>query len=526
MKLKLSLLLFLNTLATTFLLAQKRPNVIIIYSDQHNAQTMGFMGHPDVITPNFDALAKSGVAFKRAYCPDAICVPSRNSLMSGLYPRTLGCLDNGNGGKAMDEAISMASVFKSKGYKTFAFGKRHTAKSIDKGWDVKKSHIASESPNANYVTWIAQQGYAKEFAKDWASEFGEGPKGGEFSSTKIAAADMGTRLSALPEDKTMEAYTTQETINIIKQQAKSGEPFFCWSTFYRPHQPYNPQPRFLKMYNTTAWGNGTKVGDAIKMPFSLREPADQLPPMLANLRKSKTGIWCLGKAAEDEQLYRDYIGGYYALVSEVDEQVGEILKALKENGLDENTIIVYTSDHGDFVGAHGMVEKAALGHNVYEETLQVPLIFSWKNHINANNNNTNNLVGTVDIFPTLLDLAGIQMPDTKWPLQGLSLAPTLLKNKPVKRNYIVSENWSQTTIITDKYKLGLMIDPTSLAKNRDFRAFGDMLFVRNDDPFELKNQINSPDYTDVTKLLKSYYKDFTRKISDSGKEELINKAAK
>jgi len=71
-----------------------------------------------------------------------------------------------------------------------------------------------------------------------------------------------------------------------------------------------------------------------------------------------------------------------------------------------------------------------------------------------------------------------------------------------------------------------MIDPTSLAKNRDFRAFGDMLFVRNDDPFELKNQINSPDYTDVTKLLKSYYKDFTRKISDSGKEEVINKAAK
>lgn len=508
------------------MMAQKKPNVIIIYSDQHNAKTMGFMGHPDVKTPNFDKLAKGGVAFTRAYCPDAICAPSRNSLMSGLYPRTIGVLSNGESTTVLNEVISLASVFKINGYSTYAFGKRHTVKNIDEGWDVKKSHLANESPNDNYVKWVGEQGYAKEFAQDWATEFGVGPKGGEFSNSKIPTAPMGTRPSALPDDKTMEAYTAQETIKMINEQAKSDKPFFCWATFYRPHQPYNPQPRFLDMYDNTSWGNGTKNGSNIEMPASLREPADHLPPFLASQRKSKTGIWCLGKAAEDEQLYRDYIGAYYALVSDVDYQVGEILKALKENGLEENTIIVYTSDHGDFVGGHGMIEKAALGHNVYEETLQVPLMFSWKNHIAGGVLNDRDLVSTVDVFPTLLSLTGIEMPKAKWPLQGISLTPTLLKNNPVKRDYLVSENWSQASVITKDYKLGIMLDPTSVAKERDYRAFGDMLFDRNKDPHEVENEIKNADYFNIAQKLRKYYDAFQLKISDEGKNELIKKSEK
>ncbi|HET8828811.1 MAG TPA: sulfatase-like hydrolase/transferase, partial [Pelobium sp.] len=251
-------------------MAQKKPNILIIYSDQHNAKTMGFMGHPDVRTPNFDKLAKSGVAFTRAYCPDAICAPSRNSFMSGLYPRTLGILNNGENTSVLNEVVSMATVFKMNGYKTYTFGKRHTVKNIDEGWDVKKSHLAFESPENNYVKWIAEQGYAKEFAQDWATEFGVGPQSGEYQKVKIPSAPMGTRVSALPDDKTMEAYTAQETIKMIEEQSKIDQPFFCWATFYRPHQPYNPQPRFMSMYDISSWGEGTKYGSSIKMPVSLR----------------------------------------------------------------------------------------------------------------------------------------------------------------------------------------------------------------------------------------------------------------
>lgn len=502
-----------------------RPNIIIIYSDQHNAKTMGYMGHADVITPNFDALAKSGVAFKRAYCPDAICAPSRNSLISGLYPRTLGCLDNPDRSSVMDEAISMATVFKNNGYKTYAFGKRHTYKGIDEGWDVKKSHLYVESPDENYVKWVAEQGYAEAFAKDWATEFGKGPVGSDQKDETLPRGDMGTRTSSLPANMTMEAYTARETINMIKGQAKADKPFFCWATFYRPHQPYNPQPEYLKMYDMTGWGKGTRYGDKIKIPYSLREPAEDLPPLLERLRKETNGIWCLGKAAEDEQLYRDYIGAYYALVTEVDHYVGEIIKELKKTGQDKNTIIIYTSDHGDFVGGHGMIEKAALGHNVYEETLQVPLIFSWKGHIAPGKMNKG-LVGTIDIFPTLLDLTGIKMPDTKWPLQGISLAPTLTNKQPVKHEYLVSENWSQATVITDKYKLGIMLDPTAGGKNRDFRAFGDMLFDTEHDPYEVKNLIKDPQYQQTVNKLKGYYQNFTATVSDEGKKLVIKNSLK
>lgn len=226
-------LFFFTALAITGY-CQKKPNVIIIYTDQHNANTLGFMGHPDVITPNFDKLALSGTAFKRAYCPDAICAPSRNALMSGLYPRTLGCLNNAEKSFVMDEAVSMSTAFKANGYNTYTYGKRHTLQSIDKGWDVKKSHIYLESPDENYVSWVGKEGYGHAFALDWAAEFGQGAKGSEEEGTSFPKADMGTRLSALPENKTMEAYTAMETIKMIKEQAKTGNAFFLLGYLLSP----------------------------------------------------------------------------------------------------------------------------------------------------------------------------------------------------------------------------------------------------------------------------------------------------
>jgi arylsulfatase A-like enzyme len=279
------------------------------------------------------------------------------------------------------------------------------------------------------------------------------------------------------------------------------------------------------MYDITKWGKGTIYNEGLQMPQTLHQPANELPPFLENLRKSKIGIWCLGLAADDEQLYRNYIGSYYALVSEIDARVGEIFAELEKNGMSENTIVVYTTDHGDFVGYHGMIEKAALGHNVYEETLRVPLMFFWKGK-SAPNFKCDDLVGLIDIYPTLIELTGIKKPTLKYELQGISLAKTVTKKKQTNRNYIVSENWSQASVIAKEYKLGIMLDPTTAADKRDFRSYGDMLFNRKTDPYEVNNQINAPELATTKQLLFYYYADFEKKISDLGKTEMANKATK
>ena len=503
-----------------------KPNVIIIFSDQYNADVFRYQGHPDAITPNLDAMAKGGVVFNRAYCQDAISAPSRMSLFTGLYPRTIGALDNTKlETTVIKNAISLQATFQANGYDTYAFGKRHLDAGADKGWTNNKSHMADESPDSNYVKWISDQGYAEEYGEDWAAEFGKFPKGNTKENIIYPNAKMGTRPTKLPEDKTMESYSTQNTLEVIRQHKQSGKPFFCFTSFYHPHQPYTPLPKYLNKYDITKWGNGTKLHDGLKIPESLHQPADELPPMLASLRKSKTGIWCLGLAAEDEQLYRNYIGSYYALVSEIDTQVGKIFAELEKNGMVENTIVVFTSDHGDFVGGHGMIEKAAMGHNVYEETLRVPMMFFWKGKFPAGYRNED-LVGLIDLFPTLMELTGIKRPQSDYKLQGISLAKTLTKKQAINRKYIVSENWSQATIITKDYKLGVWLDPTVVAANRDYRNFGNMLFERKTDKNEVINRFLSPELMLVKQQLIDYFIDFEKTISDTGKQEMIKIPAK
>ena len=498
-----------------------KPNIILIFSDQHNADVFGYQGHPDVKTPNLDAMAHSGVVFNRAYCQNAISAPSRMSLFTGLYPRTIGAMDNAPlTTNVIKNVISLQAALQANGYDTYAFGKRHLDAGANLGWTNDKSHIAKESPTENYVNWIEMQGFADEFGEDWAAEFGKFPDGNSKAGTKFPTAQMGTRTSRLDENSTMEAYSTNNTLEIIREHKQSGKPFFCFTSFYHPHQPYTPLPKYLALYDITKWGKGTLQNDGIKMPESLHQPANELPPMLSALRKSKTGIWCLGLAAENEQLYRNYIGSYYALVSEIDAQVGRIFAELDKNGMTENTIVIYTSDHGDFVGGHGMIEKAALGHNVYEETLRVPMMFFWKGKFPAGYTN-NDLVGLIDLYPTIMELTVCKQPQSNYKLQGISLAKTLIAKKSTNRKYIVSENYSQASVITKEYKLGIMLDPTVAASNRDYREFGDMLFERKSDKYEVKNRIKSIESNSVIQKLTGYYAEFQKQVSDQGKTQMV-----
>lgn len=504
---------------------KKKPNVLLLFSDQHNKKVMGFEGHPDVLTPNLDKFAKEAVVFDRAYCTTGICAPSRSSLMSGLYSRTLGLLSNGENTSVMDEVVSLATIFRQNNYNTYAFGKRHTSQAVDAGWAVHRGHLCNETPGNSYTEWVEKMGYGKEFANDWAAEFGKGSPCSSFSGEKIPTGDLGTRISALPENMTMEAFTTQLTVQMIKEQAKSENPFFCWATFYRPHQPYTPLKKYMDMYDVSAWGSGRLNGSSILKPASLYEPKENIPPMMQSIRDGGNKVWNVNKAYEDEQIWRNHIGAYYALVTEIDYCVGEILEALDEAGIADETIVIYASDHGDFVGNHGMVEKAAAGQNVYEDILNLPLIIRYPGN-NMNGKRLAELVSLVDIYPTLVELLGLKLPELKHPLQGESMAKTLLSGKPMKREYFVSESWSQATVITKDQKLGIMLDPTALHKNWDYRNFGDQFFIRKSDSLEIVNQINNESFKNEIKKLRNYYLDFTSKIPDTGKEEVISKSRK
>jgi arylsulfatase A-like enzyme len=498
----------------------QKPNVLVLFTDQHKASVLSCEDHPDVATPHLDRLAAEGARFSRAYCQDAICVPSRCSLFSGLYPRTLGVLDNSGGSQVIDQVVPVQQAFRQAGYRTAAFGKRHLRGACDDGWDVAASHMFRESPDDNYVTWIQEQGLSQEFAHDWAAEFGRGPTGSPEQELEIPFAILGTRESRLPDGTTMEAYTAHRTRTFLAQCAHEKVPFFCFSSYYRPHQPYTPLAKYWRRHDRSRWGAGTNRGEALSRPATLGESPENLPPILQGQFQGENRVWRLDRAREDEQLYRDYISAYYALVEEIDDHVGGVLATLKELGLAQNTIVVYTADHGDFCGAHGMIEKCAAGHNVYEDTLRVPLIVHWPAEIAPRL--YDGLVELVDLYPTLLNLCGLSAPECAWPLQGRSLAGVLAGGaSAVERPYIVSENWTQATVLTPKYKLGAWIDPGP-GYAVDFRGrFPDLLFDRQDDPLETQNLIGQPRVAGAERTLRGHLRHWLDTTPDDGRRQAI-----
>ena len=480
-----------------------RPNVLFIVADQHNADVMGNAGHPVVKTPHLDRLAESGVRFDRAYCQDGICVPSRTSFMTGLYPRTTGCLDNPNKPPHHDRLFPLQQVFQHNGYRTGCFGKRHLPHigELALGWDRSATTISpkQDPSDENYIDWVTQRGQLDAHKRDF---------GGSHD------ADLMSHITDVREENRTSTYATDKTLGFLTECRDQGKPFFCWTNYIFPHQPYTPLKKWADLYPP----------EKTELPESVSEPLENLPPEMQNWRRNTRRPWNLSVAAKDHDLYRRYVAYYYALTSEVDACVGRIMDGLDRLGLSDDTIVIYTSDHGDFVAAHGMVEKCALGHNVYEDTLRVPLIVAWPRRFLQGAVNKS-LAELVDLYPTLMDLLDLKRPKDAPELPGKSLISSLTENKPTGRKYAVSENWNQATVITERYKLGVWIDPGPIGKykRRDNRQrFGDQLFDREKDPLELKNLIDDPKYTSVRKQLRAYLDEWSDSTANTGKRQYVS----
>ncbi len=231
-----------------------------------------------------------------------------------------------------------------------------------------------------------------------------------------------------------------------------------------------------------------------------------LPENLYHYHKSKGNPWCLEtcRNENDGQAFRAYLAAYHALVAEMDHHIGSILQCIDELQLANDTIIIYTTDHGDFVGEHGLAEKAAWAHNVYEATLRVPLIIRCPGIKNAGRV-SEGLAELVDLYPSLLDLCQIPVEPCSQHIGGLSLKQHLLEETPIQRDYSVSENRLQRTVISDRYKL-------SVPAQIDDDAQQEMLFDRVSDPHELDNRINDPELQPLINELKNALQEWDEKV--------------
>jgi arylsulfatase A-like enzyme len=476
-----------------------RPNILFLFSDQHHAGVMGCAGHSLVRTPNLDKLAHQGIRFTRAYCQDGICVPSRTSMFTGLYPRTTGVIYNSDVPHHPQKLHPLHSLLRANGYVTGCFGKRHFPRGLnERDWDSSCTTINPklDPSDENYWDWIQEQGQYDSHNRD----FKESHK----------ASLMAHISHTAPENRTT-AYAADKSIEFLRKAKEENRPFFCWSSFIYPHQPYTPLEKWAKLYDL----------DAIELPGNISEPVEHLPKRMREWRTRTNPPWNCGTAAKDHTIYRRYIANYYALVSEVDYHIGRILSVLRDLGLADNTIVIYSSDHGDFVGGHGMVEKCAVGHNVYEDTLRVPLIFHWPREF-TKGRTYDELTELIDLYPTLLELTGITRPAGGYDLPGRSLSLILTGGSIAGKPFVVSENWSQVTVIGERYKLGKWITPGRKYASWDWgKTHSDMLFDRACDPLEVNNLIDKPELRNINRKLQEYLDQWTAGTPDDGKQAAI-----
>ncbi|MFC1637197.1 sulfatase, partial [Planctomycetota bacterium] len=276
-------------------------------------------------------------------------------------------------------------------------------------------------------------------------------------------------------------------------------------------QPYTPLTRWARLYEL----------DKIELPGNIREPVEHLPERMRQWRTRTKPPWNCGTAAKNHAIYRRYVAYYYALVSEVDYHIGRVLSALKDLGLADDTVVIYSSDHGDFVAGHGMVEKCAVGHNVYEDTLQVPLIFHWPGEFERDDT-YDGLVELTDLYPTLLEITGISRPAGGYDLPGRSLVPVLTGGTIPRKSYVISENWSQVTVIGERYKLGTWITPPAKYATWNWgKTHPGMLFDRQSDPLEVNNLIDDPEMKSVREKLRGFLTQWEAHTPDDGKREAV-----
>ena len=426
-------------------------NILIIYSDDHSYRALGAAGNTDVLTPNLDKLAKSGLMFTQAHVmgghQGAVCIPSRAMLLTGRYVNRL----PGDGSTIPDSIVSLPEVLRTQGYNTYHTGKWHSDKA---------SHSRMFSTGGDIF-------------------FGgmHFPKFGGQEHPTVYLYDS-TGVYDEKRKRTSDTYSTtlyaDHAIQFLSSTTAKAKPFFCYVAFTSPHDPRTPPDKFSRMYDP----------EKIPLPanFLIKHPFDNGD---LNVRDEQ-----LLPVPRDPDAIKKDIALYYGMVSEMDAQVGRILETLEKSGLKENTLIIFAGDNGLAVGQHGLLGK----QNLYEHSIRVPMILSGPGV--PMNKKTDGFTYLSDITPTIIDYLQLPRPSS---VEGISLLPVIQDpSKKVRSSiYNVYGHWSRSIKSEDGFKL-IVYNVDGIATTQ--------LFNLKIDPWEIKDLSIEPVYREKIMQMRNLLK--------------------
>ena len=371
-----------------------KPNIVWMFSDDHAYQAIGAYGgrfEKENLTPNIDTLAKDGMVFDRAYVANSICAPSRATLLTGKHSHLNGKYDN-RGGFNHDQQ-QFQKILQKSGYQTAMIGKIHLNGSMQ-GFDY----------------WEVLPGQGRYWNPEFVTADGRTVYEGEHSTDVI----------------------TKRAINWLENGKDKSKPFMLMVHYKAPHRRWEPAARWLEKFKTRTFPEPDNLFD----DYSGRGTAAHLQDMSIEKTMSMKGDVKADRPDRKAYLeehnpqgkdlvrwkYQAYMQDYLACIAGVDENVGRILKYLKENGLDNNTIVMYSADQGFYLGEHGWFDKRFM----YEESFRTPLLARWPGVIKPGTRNSD-LVQNIDFAETFLDIAGAPIPDD---MQGKSLIPLMKDQTP------------------------------------------------------------------------------------------------
>ncbi|MBI3942574.1 MAG: sulfatase-like hydrolase/transferase [Chloroflexi bacterium] len=401
----------------------RKPNLLFILTDCQRADTLACYGNDLIQTPHLNSLAAESFVFENAYCTQPLCTPSRSSILTGLYPHTTGCVTN-NRTPLRPETRTIAEML-SDDYLCAYYGKWHLGDEMIPQHGFEK-WVSTEDL---YRTWNSQETYFSQFSDYHHFLIANGfkpdlhmstraGKGSKFAPQDTAWIFDRTTAARLPEPFTKAAFLGREAAGFIRENR--DRPFMLFVSIMEPHPPYTGP--FDDLYDPATLPVG---------PRFLQKPPENASLVHRLMADHAVQTQYEGEDLRTEAGWRRILARYWGLVTLVDRAVGEILRALDASGVAEDTIVVFTSDHGDMKGDHGLLTISVL----YEAAIKVPLLIRIPGADRAPQR-IRGRVSQVDLAPTLLELLHAPVPAD---LQGRSLVPVLSGADTLDRNDVFIE---------------------------------------------------------------------------------------
>ncbi len=480
----------------------KRPNILLVTGDhtRHDAvacnlnENRGSSLAQVVKTPNFDRLATEGVTFRNSFTPNPICVPGRASIVTGRYSHKCTGLKS-NGGRIHDNQAKLAEHFNENGYATCAIGKMHFVPYSPPGeprllHGFQHAELCEEGRIIGKFDPKGAQAGLEDY-HDYLKEVGWD---GYERAHGIGNNDVHPSPSAMPAEYHEEAWVADRSIAWLEKhrQENPDQPFLIWSSFIKPHSPYDPPRPYDSMYDPRempeplgGWDNDEILNGRDRQFWAMRARYgwDKLSPQAI-------------------KLIRAY---YCGMMSFQDAMLGRLLEYLDKNGLAENTIVVYSADHGDMLGDFGRFFKT----NMYDGSVMVPLLIRTPELKNDAEHCRDQLAGLQDVFPTLCGLSGIPVPEN---LDGMDLTAVLNDPQTPGRDYYISQSLEPPTqkymVRTDRWKYIYT----------EFEGIEELYDVTLPD-YELINLADSPEHTSIKTELHDI---LLRWCQDNGDEKMLD----